>query len=78
MDNGSYWHGYLMARHHTFLVLGIAFMVMALISTVTGSTLVKYRGIVSRAENPKAFREGVVTDCVIGFVCFGLFLYTAN
>lgn len=78
MDNGSYWHGYLMARHHVFLVLGIVFMAMALISTLTGKTLVKYRGIVSRVEDPKGFREGVITDCVIGLVCFGFFLYTAS
>jgi hypothetical protein len=78
MDNGSYWHGYLMARHHVFLVLGVVLMVVVLISIITGSTLVKYQGIVSRADDSKMFWGSIVVDCLLGLVCLGLYLYTAN
>jgi hypothetical protein len=78
MNNGSYWHGYLVARHHVFLVMGIVLMAATLISAITGTTLVKYQGIVSRAEDPEAFREGIITYCVLGLVCLALYLYTSN
>ena len=55
MGNGSYWHEYLMARNQVFLVLGVVLMALVLISTLTGITLVKYQGIVSRADDPKVF-----------------------
>ena len=75
MDHYSYWREYLVARHHTSLVLGTVFVGVALISMLTGKTLVKYRGIVSRAEDPKTFRENVIFDCVAGLVFFGLYVY---
>ena len=53
MDHDSYWHGYVMPRHHVFLIPGIVLTVMALIPTLSGTSLVKYRGIVHRAEDPK-------------------------
>jgi len=77
MDRYSYWREYIVARHSTLLVLGAAFIAMTLISMLTGKTLVKYRGIVSRAEDPKTFRDSIVADFVIGLVCFGLYLYAA-
>jgi heme/copper-type cytochrome/quinol oxidase subunit 2 len=78
MDHDSYWHGYLMARHQTFLILGTVLMVMALISTLTGRCLVKYRGIIGRAERPKAFRQNVTLCYLLGLLSLGLYLYTAN
>jgi hypothetical protein len=78
MDNGSYWHGYLMARHHVSLVLGVVLMAVVLISILTGRTLVKYQRIVSRADDPKTFWGSVVVDCLLGLVFLGLYLYTAN
>ena len=78
MDRDSYWYGYLMARHHVFLVMGSVLMGMTLIFTLTGYCLVKYQGIVSRTKDPKGFWQGVATYFVFGLVCLGLFLYTAN
>jgi hypothetical protein len=78
MDHDSYWHGYLMARHHTFLILGIVLMAMVLIFTLTGECLVKYQGIINRAEDPKNFWQSVTTYFLLGLLCLGLYLYTAN
>jgi|CZKD01.1.fsa_nt_gi hypothetical protein len=77
MDHDSYWHGYLMARHHTSLILGIVLMGMALIFTLTGRCLVKYRGIVKRAEDPKTFWQNIALYCLLGLFFLGLYLYTA-
>jgi hypothetical protein len=78
MDHHSYWDGYLMARHHIFLILGAVLMVMALISTLTGRCLVKYEGIVNRAKDPKTFWQNVAFYYLLGLICLGLYLYTAN
>jgi len=77
MDHYSYWRGYIVARHNTSLVLGAVFIALAVISMLTGKTFVKYRGIVSRADDPKTFRGSVIVDCVAGLVFFGLYLYAA-
>ena len=53
-------------------------MAVVPISILTGKTLVKYQGIVSRADDPKTFWGSVVVDCLLGFVCLGLYLYAAN
>jgi hypothetical protein len=78
MDNGSYWHGYLMARHHVSLVIGLVFTAVVVISILTGRTLVKYQGIVSRADDPKTFWGSVVVDFILALVFLGLYLYTAS
>jgi hypothetical protein len=78
MDHDSYWYRYLMARHHTFLILGIVVVVMALIFTLTGRCLVKYQGIIDRANNPKEFWQNVALYYLLGLFCLGLYLYTAN
>jgi hypothetical protein len=78
MDNDSYWRGYLMARHHVSLVLGVVLMAVVLISIITGRTLVKYQGIVSRADDPKTFWGSVIVDYLLGLVFLGLYWYTAN
>ena len=67
-----------MARHNVFLGLGAVLMGMTLIFALTGYCLVKYQGIVSRAKDPKGFWQGVATYFVLGLICLGLFLYTAN
>ncbi len=53
-------------------------MAAVLISILTGRTLVKYQGIVSRADDPKTFWWSVAVDFLLGLVGFGLYLYTAN
>jgi hypothetical protein len=78
MYDRSYWHAYLIARHHVSLVIGVVLMAVVMISVLTGRTLVKYQGIVSRADDPKMFWESVVVDCLLGLVFLGLYLYTGN
>ena len=67
-----------MARQHTFLILGTVLMVMALIFTLTGRCLVKYEGIIHRAKGPKTFWQNVALYYLLGLLCLGLYLYTAN
>ena len=67
-----------MARHDTFLFLGTGLMVLALIFTLTGRCLVKYQGILNRAEDPKTFWQNVAVYYALGLLCLGLYLYTAN
>jgi len=45
----------------------------ALISTLTGRTFDRYKGIVSRAKDPKTFQSNVAFYYLFGF--FFLFLY---
>lgn len=78
MEHGSYWHAYLMARHDIFLILGSILLIMALISTLTGRCLVKYRGIVSRADHPKMFWQTIALYSLLGLFSLGLYLYTAS
>lgn len=78
MDQGSYWHGYLMARHQVFMWMGIVLVAMTLIFTLTGQCLVKYQGIVSRAEDPKTFWQNVALYFVLGLIFLGLYLYTVG
>jgi len=78
MDHDSYWYRYLMARQHTLLILGTVLMVMALIFTLTGKCLVRYQGIINRAEDPKAFWQSVAVYYLLSLLCLGLYLYAAN
>jgi hypothetical protein len=67
-----------MARHRAFLITGSVLMGVTLISTLTGTCLVKYRGFVFRAEDPKEFWRNVALYCVLGLISLGLYLYTFN
>jgi hypothetical protein len=76
MSQSSYWYEYLRARHDTFRDMGIVLIAATLISMVTGRTLVKYHGIVRRAENPKSFWQSVAVYCVLGLFCLELYFLT--
>ena len=78
MDHDSYWYGYLMARHRTFLIMGTVLMVMALIFTLTGRCFERFQGIINRAEDPKAFWQSVTVYYLLGLLSLGFYLYTAN
>ena len=67
-----------MARQHTFLILGTVLIVLALIFTLTGRCLVKYEGIIHRVKDPKTFWQNVALYYLLGLLCLGLYLYTAN
>jgi hypothetical protein len=76
MYNSSYWREYFFARHNVFLILGMVLEAGALISTLTGTTLARYKGIVSRARDPKKFQDIVVFYYLFGF--FLLILYVCT
>ncbi len=78
MCQASYWHEYLLARHHTSLILGLVFLSMALISMLTGRCLVKYRGIVSRADDPKTFWQSIFVYWLLSLIFLALYFYTAS
>jgi hypothetical protein len=78
MDSGSYWHGYLMARHHVSLILGCCVTAFALISALTGVSIEKYRGIIYRSDDPKRFWQSIAIYFLLGLICLGLYFYTAN
>lgn len=50
---------------------------MALIFTLTGKSVMKYGGIVRRAEDPKAFWQDIALLCLLGLCFVGLYLYTS-
>jgi hypothetical protein len=78
MNQDSYWYGYLMARHETFLIVGVIFMAMTLASALTGVSFEKYQGFVFREDDPKKFRRGIVAGFLLGLVSLGLYVYTFN
>ena len=78
MDQDSYWRGYLMARHHVSLVIGIVSLSMALIFTLTGTCFARFGRVIYRAEEPNVFWQSIATLCVLGLFFLGLYFYTAN
>ena len=78
MDHDSDWHGYLMARHRVFLILGTVLMALSVISTLTGVSVEKGRGIIYRSDDPKNFWQNIALYCLLGLLCLRLYLYTAN
>jgi hypothetical protein len=61
-----------------FLVMGIVLLSLSLVFTLSGVCLVKYKGLVFRADDPKTFWQNIATYCVMGLVCLWLYLYTLN
>ncbi len=75
MDHDGYWYRYLAARHDFALKFGLVILCAALVSILSGKTLVKFRGIVARSEDPKTFWESVVTLVVMGVALIGLYAF---
>jgi hypothetical protein len=75
MDHDSYWYQYFAARRDVELYIGLFSIGFSLISTITGKTLVKYQGIVSRTEDPKEFWQTVILVYAMGAIFLGLFLF---
>jgi hypothetical protein len=46
---------FLIGSQHRFLLIGIVILVIAVVFTVTGETVVRFHGMVSRAKEPKRF-----------------------
>jgi energy-coupling factor transporter transmembrane protein EcfT len=51
MDHFSY----LIDRQHRFLLIGIILLIVAVLFTLSGETLERFHGVVSRAKDPKRF-----------------------
>jgi cytochrome c biogenesis protein CcdA len=63
---------------YILLILGFGLFFGAVVSTCTGKTLARFRGLVYRAKDPSDF-WWVVTIYFLGAVLFiGLFLYEAH
>jgi hypothetical protein len=75
MNHDSYWYQYFAARRDVELYLGLGLIAFALISTATGKTLVRFKGIVSRVEDPKGFWWDVAIVSAMGATLLGLFLF---
>jgi len=43
--DSTYWHRYLLARRHVFLVVGLVLIGLSLVFTFTGIALIKYKWI---------------------------------
>jgi hypothetical protein len=67
-------YSYLIDRQHRFLLVGIVLLVMSVVFTLTGESLERYGGIVSRAEEPKRFRWNVAFFFLGGIFFIALIL----
>ena len=75
MDHDSHLYRWLAARQDVSCIMGIILIGVALIFTLTGRCLVKYRGIIHRAEDPKEFWQNIAVYCALGIVCLGIYVY---
>jgi hypothetical protein len=75
MDHNGYWYGYLAARHDVFFYIGVVSIAAVLISALTGKTLVRFHGVVSKTEDPKGFWQAVIILFIMGAACIGLYTF---
>jgi len=66
---------YLIDAQHRFLLIGMVVLIVTAVFVLTGETLERYRGVVSRAEEPKRFWLDVSLYFVVGLFFIGLYLY---
>ena len=62
-----YWFEYFTSRRYDSMYIGLGLLLAGSISMLTGWTLERYYGFVSRAEDPKRFRQDVMWLFVFGF-----------
>lgn len=70
----SYWLLYLTSRRYVSMYIGLACVLIAAVSVLTGKTLERYHGVVSRDEDPKRFRGDILTYVAMGLFFIGLSL----
>lgn len=70
----GYWLLYLTSRRYVCLYIGLALLLIAVLSMLTGKTWERFYGLVSRNKEPKRFREDVVIQLILGLVFIGLSL----
>ena len=71
MDHFSY----LIDRQHRFLLFGIILLIWTGMHLVSGETLTRYRGFVSRADEPKLFWWNVGSCFVGALLFFATYIY---
>jgi energy-coupling factor transporter transmembrane protein EcfT len=71
-------YSYLIDRQHRFLLIGIVLLIIAVVFTLTGETVERYRGMVYRAEEPKRFWWDVALFYLGGIFFIGLYLYNIS
>jgi hypothetical protein len=70
----GYWLSYLTSRRYVCMYVGLGSLLIAAVSMLTGKTLERYSGLVSRDEEPKRFRRNVVGFLIVGLFFIGLSL----
>ena len=70
----GYWFSYLTSGRYVCLYIGLALLLIAAVSTLTGKVPERYHGLVSRDKEPKRFRGDVVTCLILGLFFLGLSL----
>ena len=70
----GYWFSYLTSRRYVCLYIGLALLPIAALSMITGKTLERYHGLVSRDEEPKRFGEDIVIFLILGLFFIGISL----
>jgi hypothetical protein len=72
------YFSYLIDRQHRFLLIGILLLVMAVFFTLTGETVERWRGIVSRSEESKRFWWDVALIYLGGIFFIALYLFNRS
>ena len=75
MNQNGYWYQYFAVRHNVSFYIAVISIAGALISMLTGKTISRYEGIVSRDQDPETFRQSVVMLWVMGVIFLGLFAF---
>ncbi len=75
MDHDGHWYRYLAARHDTAFYISVVVIAAALMSVVSGKTIVKYQGLVSRTDDPKTFWRAVIVLFLLGMAFLGLYTF---
>jgi hypothetical protein len=57
------------------LFLGVLFLGLAVGGMLTGTTLVRFRGVIYRVEDPKMFREAIASYLVLGSFSIGAYVF---
>jgi len=70
----DHWITFLTSRRDVSMYIGLVSLIIAAVSMHTGKTLERFRGLVSRDEEPKRFRRNVVGYAIVGFIFIGLSL----
>jgi uncharacterized membrane protein YfcA len=74
MGNKGYWLSYLTSRRYASMYIGLVLLLIVAVAMLTGKIPERYRGLVSRDEEPKRFRRDVVTCLILGLFFIGLSL----